>query len=216
MTAQDLLDDWTTLLNDGGVRWTPAEGLRWLNESQRQVVALRPDASVVSVPLALVAGTKQSLPAGALRLIDMPRNTGGDEITAADRDEFDRMVPGWHRADAQDAVQHYMTNPLDPKRFYVYPPVTDGVSVEAVYSVPPADCATAASSLGLDDIYAPAVLDGMLHRAFSKNGKGADPAKARGYLESMIARITGRTQADGASTAGHTKAKQVLQAQGTV
>ena len=54
--VQDTLQDTT------GVRWIEAELLRYINDAQREVVNLKPDATATTANMALVVGTKQSLP----------------------------------------------------------------------------------------------------------------------------------------------------------
>lgn len=215
-TAQDLFDRATLLLNDGNVRWTQAELLKWLNDGQRQVALLRPDACVVTGNIPMVAGVKQALPAAGLRLIDIYANANGGPVRLVDRDELDHgPTPNW-RAAAQTAdIENYMYDPLTPRLFMVYPPAINATNLDGSYAVAPTDCANAGATLGVDDIYADPVLDHMLWRAFSKNGKGQDPQKAMTYRNSRDASLGLRVQVDAAINPANAKQMQVGQNRGT-
>lgn len=173
-SAKLLLQETTT----GGIRWKNEEILGWLNESYKAIVQGKPDANAITEDLALVAGTKQTLPATRLRLLDVVRSTDPDSdgmsITLASRHQLDTTRRGWHReAEAVD-IEHYIYNPDDPKTFYVYPPAVAATTIEVVYSSVPAPHAgtaiTAPSEvIHLDDIYGPVMLDYIMYRSYSKD-----------------------------------------------
>ena len=67
--VQDIIDRVTDLLFDKDrgndeARWSDAELLRWVNDSRAAILTRRPQACAVIETVALVAGTKQTLPAG--------------------------------------------------------------------------------------------------------------------------------------------------------
>src|SRR3546814_40166 len=75
-------------------------------------------------------------------------------------------------------IQHYMYDPLDPKHYFVYPkaPVS-GWYVQLVYSSAPTDAEDDdAKTIGIDDIYANALVDYVLYRAYSKDAQYAQNA----------------------------------------
>jgi hypothetical protein len=174
ITAGNIISRAKTLLQDtAGVRWTEQELLDWLNDGQRQVVFLKPEAKVTTSSISLAAGTKQSLPATALVLIDIVRNAPGGVPGAAvrrhDRKVLDDMLPAWHSSPSSATVSYFTYDPRTPKIFYVYPPAAAGAVVEASYSAPPTDCATTASVIDLDDVFMGALVDYILYRAHSKD-----------------------------------------------
>lgn len=217
LTAQELFDRASIVLNDGGVRWVQAsEGLKWLNDGQRRVALLRPDACVTTGNIPLVAGVEQTLPAGALRLMDIYANANGGPVRLVDRDELDHgPEANWRSATQTADIEAYVYDPLTPKLFMVYPPAVNATNLRGSWSVAPTDCTSGASALGVDDIYADAVLDHMLFRMFAKNGKGQDPQKAGMYAASRDALLMGRTQVDGVINPAAAKQLQVRQTQGT-
>lgn len=176
--AGDLLQDVTN------IRWTEDELLRWLNDGQRAIVLERPEATAVNTPVLLVAGTKQTLPALGLRLLDLPRNMGvggatpGRAIRLVQREVLDAQIPYWHSSTASVPVKHFMFDERNPRNYYVYPPVpvSPPAYAEAIYSTAPTDC-TLNGNLNLDDIYGNVILDYVLYRAYSKDAEYAANAQ---------------------------------------
>ncbi len=92
---QDILQDTTS------IRWPEAELLRYVNDAQREVCNLRPESTATTANVALVVGTKQSLPTGGLRLIKVTRNmssaagsaTGKRAVRLVDSDILDTQEP---------------------------------------------------------------------------------------------------------------------------
>ena len=190
ITAQIVIDKAEIILQDTtNVRWASTELLGWLNDGQRAVVALKPDAYPQNENMILIEGTKQSIPATGVHLIDVVRNMGTDGSTPGratmfiDRRILDAQNPDWHADVAAAEVKHWMFDKRDPKTFYVYPPqpAASFGYVEFVYSAAPADILIAAV-LSIDDIYANSLLEYILYRAYSKdadyaaNGKRASDA----------------------------------------
>jgi hypothetical protein len=167
--VQDILQDTTK------VRWPEAELMRYLDDAQREVVLHKPDASSTTAVMPCVAGTKQTLPVGGLRLLEVIRNMGstgttpGNAITLVGRGVLDAQRRGWHGEAPTASVDHYVFDPRDPKTFYVYPPAASTARIEIMYSVTPASITTAAQSIGLDAIYSNALIDYVLYRAYSKD-----------------------------------------------
>lgn len=171
-----------TLIQDAtNVRWPQAELLDWLNDGQREVVLHKPEASVKNTAVTLTTGsTKQTIPADGILLLDVTRNMGsggatpGNAIRLTTREVLDAQKPSWHTdANSLGYVQHYVYDPRDPKTFYVYPKApSSALSIEVVYSAAPTDC-TAGGTIQIDDIFANALLDYVLYRAYSKDAEYA-------------------------------------------
>ena len=182
--------------------WDGAELLGWLNEGQFACVVLKPTSYVKSIPVQLVRGTKQSIPADGVQLVDVLRNTDasgepGRAVRIVEREALDSFNPDWHSGTPNLAVKHYVFAELDPKRFYVFPPQppTPGF-VELVYSAAPPD-ALSTGDITLDDIYGPALVDYMLYRAFSKDTEfAADSGPAAAHQRAFMASLTGKAQAE--------------------
>lgn len=205
MTAQALINKIQIILQDmTGIRWPDAsELLGWLNDGQREVLIHKPNAHVHNESLPLVAGTKQSIPEAGIQLVDVLRNMGTDgqtpgrAIRIVMREILDAQNPDWHALTPAAVTKHYVFNPLDPKRFYVYPPAPGGTKVEVIYSAVPEDVASLAAPISLDDIYANVLVDYVLYRAYSKDTDyAANPARAGAAQSAYLSALTGKTQAE--------------------
>ena len=64
VTVQSVLDRVQQTLQDtGGIRWSStAELILWVNDAQREIAILKPDATATNTTVTLAAGTKQSIP----------------------------------------------------------------------------------------------------------------------------------------------------------
>jgi len=181
-----------TLQDTTGVRWLDAELLRYMNDAQREIVNLRPDAAADHANVQLATGTEQAIPDVGLRLIKVVRNmsaaggsaTGKRVIRIVDREILDSQEPNWHdptvTGDAAHVaiVKHYVFDEDDPRKYYVYPGVSGNAYVEIVFSRSPTDFANTSSAVSyLDDIYANAIIDYVLYRAYMKDAEFAGNAQ---------------------------------------
>lgn len=194
--AKDQVNKALTILNDDGTAWTKSELLGWLNDGQRVVVTVRPDAGSVHKTFQLVAGTLQSIPATTLRVLKLLRNMGaagltpGSVIYETAASILDAHVPDWHTGVTVPAaadVDRWVYDGDDPTHFWVYPPQpAAGMGyIEGLFSAPPVDCtingvdgSATDSALGIPDNYGPALIDYVLFRAYSKETDTRNPSKA--------------------------------------
>jgi len=195
-----------TLLQDvTNIRWTIDELLGWLNDGQREVVLHKPEASVKNTNLSLAVGlTKQSIPSDGILLMDVVRNMGvtgttpGIAVRLTTREVLDAQRPTWHSdANAIGSIQHYVYDPRDPKNFYVFPkaPAT-AWNLEIIYSASPTDT-VAGGLIQIDDIYANALLDYMLFKAYSKDAEyAANGGLALAHYQAFANAIGLKTQGE--------------------
>jgi hypothetical protein len=197
ITVDAILRRAATMLQDqSNRRWTLSELLNWFNDGQRAIVLRKPNASVKNINVALVAGTKQSIPPDGVQLLDVVRNESGAVITIVERAILDSQMPTWHTASANDKVQHYCHNDRDLKNYYVYPPNTGKGSIELVYCVAPADAALN-GTITLDDIYEPVLLDFIMGRAYSKDSEyTADPTRAAMHFTAFDNALGGQVRVE--------------------
>lgn len=205
IAAQDVINKAQIILQDTtGIRWPDStELLGWLNDGQREVLILKPNAYVKNVSMQLAAGTKQSIPANGIQLIDLPRNMGsngatpGRAIRIVMREILDAQNPDWHTETPNPVIKHFTFTPLDPKHFYVYPPATDNTQVEVVYSAAPENVSALSDPITLDDIYANVLVDYILYRAYSKDSDyAANPERAGASQAAYVGALTGKTKAE--------------------
>lgn len=194
--ARKILQDTTS----GGTRWLDAELLDWINDGQREIVLLKPNAYSTVENLTLVEGTRQALPASGLMLLSVIRNvSNGRVVRRVDRNILDSENPNWHAASASATVEHYTFDEDAPANFWVYPPQPSSGfgSVELIYSKSPEDLASLASVITLNDIYANVILDYVLYRAYSKDTDYAGNAqRAANHYQAFNNALGVRSQID--------------------
>lgn len=215
ITASSLVRRATDICMDNtSVRWPASEFVRWLNDAQREVILVRPDAINKTATATLAAGTRQNLDNMALnpapsKLIEISRNMAATSAKKAvrlvPRQILDAQTPGWHAIPGTVDILHYMYDARDPKTFYVYPPALATAQLEIMYSAVPTDIvepidgalfSDVLGSITLPDIYANSLLDYMLYRAYSKDSEFAGNAtRAQAHYGAFIASMTAEMQA---------------------
>jgi len=205
ITAQSVVDKVQVILQDTtGVRWPDSELLDWLNDGQREIVLYKPNAFIKNLAVRMAGGTKQSLPADGVQLIDVVRNMGtngttpGRAVRITMREVLDSQLPDWHSETPSSVVKHYVYSLLDPKNFYVYPPQPAAGQgyVELVYGASPTDT-TLGGTITLDDIYQNVLVDYILYRAYSKDTEyAADQNRAATHQNAYIAALTGKAKVE--------------------
>ncbi len=203
---QDTLQDTT------GVRWVEAELLRYINDGQREVVNFRPEAAADHSNVQLATGTEQSIPDVALSLIKVVRNmsatggsaTGKRSIRLVDGEVLNSIEPDWHdptvTGDAAhgSVIKHYVYDPDDPRRFYVYPGVKSGSNayVELVTARNPTDLSATSSTIYIDDIYGNPLVDYVLFRCYMKDSEFAgSQQRANTHYQLFVSSLSGGGQA---------------------
>jgi hypothetical protein len=205
MLASNPVDRAKEVLQDtGSTTWTETQLIEWLNDAQRVVVSQRPDASSVTESMALAAGTKQSVPAGGLKLLEVVRNMGTDgatpgrAISLVDKATLDQNAPNWHSDTPGASVKGYVFDEnKDPTVFYVTPPADGTSQVEVVYSANPTDVAALTDSISVADTYAPALIEWILYRAFSRESiKTPNYQRSLNHLKNFFNLLGVKMQAD--------------------
>ena len=189
ITAQSIIRRCVETLQDNtSIRWPVSELVRYLNDAQREVILYRPDAAVTNASVPLVTGSRQNLPAGGTKLVEVVRNSAGTKraVRMVNREILDAQLPGWHAQTGVTEILHYMYDPREPRVFYVYPPAAaTGAAVDLSYASMPTDIAepsegalytSVTGNLGVPDIYGNAVQDYVLYRAYTKDSEYAGNA----------------------------------------
>jgi len=183
MKVSTIINDVAKELGDPSmVTWNRPTLIGLLNQAVKQVILVRPDANSVTELVALVAGTKQNLPTGALRLLKVVRNMGVDGLTAGkaikivESDTLDAFDPDWHSNPQVPVITSYLYDESAPNVFYVNPPADATTQVELQVSKIPSDLETdmndtvfndANTVVGLKDIYTNPIMEWILYKAFS-------------------------------------------------
>ena len=216
VAVNDVIDKVQQILQDtAGIRWSETnELIEWVNDAQREITLLKPDATSTNQTVTLTTGTKQSLPSDGNRLLRVIRNmsaasggNGGRSVRLVARDVLDTQTPTWHdpnvTGDAAhtNVVKNYIYDEQDPTNYYVFPGVSGDVYLEIVYSKNPATVAAAGDNLGVEDIYANAVQNYVLYMAYMKESEvAANAQRASSHYNLFTAAITGKAQIDTITT----------------
>jgi len=206
LQAQHILSRVRNILQDNtGVRWTDGEMFDYLSDAQREIANLRPDATATHSNVQLATGTEQTIPTNGLRLIKVVRNMSGtaDSATGArvvrivTEDSLNSTEPSWHNptvtGDAAHGteVKHYIFDNSDPRKFYVYPGVAGNAYVEIVYSKNPTSIGAATDVIQVDDIFANALINFALYRAYLKDSEYAgNQQRAASHFQLFVSSLT--------------------------
>lgn len=192
-SARSIIQDAQVALQDiDGTRWPASELVRHLNRAQRDIQTARPDTTAILTTLGLVAGFKQSLPDAAATLIDIPANTSGERITKTDMVTLDAVEPNWRKRSGTTVIRHFMHDPRTPRIFHVYPPASNGASVDIEYSQYPTDVpvpsgasyTSVSGDISLRPQWSTALLSMVLHYAYAKDAEfGGNAALSAAYLQ---------------------------------
>lgn len=211
VTVQSVIDRVQTVLQDTtGVRWpVVSELVLWINDAQREVALMKPDASAVNETVTLTTGTKQSIPTTGNRLLKVVRNmsaasggTGKRSVRLVDAEVLNSQTPDWHdptvSGDAAhtNIVKHYVYEEANPRNYYVYPGVSGSAYLEIIYSSNPTTVAQS-GNLSIPDIFANAVMNYVLYMAYMKDAEFAGNAdRANSHFQLFTASVAGKGQLD--------------------
>jgi len=153
-----------------------------LIEADKAILNFRPDANTASSPITTVAGSKQSIPAGHLRLIDVPCNidpSSGAELRDIYLKPKAELSPGWRTIAPVDVVENYMFDDRNPTEFEVFPPVKAGRKLRVVTCVPFESYGTidANTESKLPQSYDAAKVEWALYRCYCRDNS---PHRGRG------------------------------------
>lgn len=198
ITGTAIIDKAAKLLNDQfNVRWPRSELLSWINDAQRAITLAIPEATALTTTMTTVAGVKQSLPTDGWFLIRVNRNMGASGTTSGyacsevRRDDLTQNNPNWASDPATNSARVYFYNLQDKSNFFIYPPAdSTGNKLEITYSRTPTDLATEATTISINDVYEPVIVDYVLFRALSKFAENQSEVElAKGYASSFAAII---------------------------
>lgn len=198
VTGKSIIDRAVVQLVDKtAVRWTREELLSWVNDAQRTIVQIKPDANAVTKAVKLVAGVKQRIPDDGWLFLDLYYTLGrsGDKpgrvVRNTSRAALDAVNPRWMAAKPVVEPVNFVFDAQDPETFFVYPPADGTGYVELSYSAVPTDLASEDDKLGISDLYQTAILDYVLFRACSKDADYAPGVALSQYYFQLFAAALG-------------------------
>lgn len=203
--AQRILQDVT------GTRWDEPELLDWFNDARRELAVIKPAEFAVRSAVDLEVGTLQTLPDGAFQLLRVDCNLltvnprlPGRTVTIVDRRVMSAMHPRWQEDEAfpfEPQAKHYVYDDTEPTVFHVFPGNDGTGAVEVSVAVLPDDATAATETIGVRDIYANALLDYVLYRAFSKDADHPGNAeRASGHYAAFASAVGAKSAMETAMT----------------
>ena len=179
MLCSAILNTVRTITNDpNDVVYSLSQKEQALNEGIRAVSLHRPDSAAVTTNVALVSGTKQSLPSDCVRLIRVIRNksgsggtTTGKSVRLMDLNRISDRVVDWHNVTGDDVLE-YGYEQSNQSVFWVYPHIgaASNKFVEVIYqrSIPDV---VSADTFPINDLYSVAVKEWMLYSLWSSDNE---------------------------------------------
>lgn len=183
ITVNSLVEQAAGILQDvGSFRYTTADLIRYINDAQKRICQMRPEAYAVTGVTPLVAGVKQTVPPGGLRLLDAFRNVTsagvvGRSVRVIDRATLDGEDPDWQRRTGS-AVEHYCYEPEnDPKVYWIFPAISaNKLSVsllEISMAMDPPDVSAGQTPV-VDPTFHEAILHYVVSMAISRDAEFGD------------------------------------------
>lgn len=175
-----------------------AQAVRWINDGQRGICGLRPDALAIVTPHQLTTGkTLQQVPAGYHRLLGLNINLGADGETVGQaitgpvpQEHLDSVQPGW-RTSTGTRVRQYVWHPDTPLYFYVVPSVAVTHYVEARLAKEPTAISALTENIELPDTFAPALMAWVASRALSRDDENSPNWVRAGELMAQSLQLLG-------------------------
>lgn len=189
----------TTLFDETGVRWTETELIGYLNDAQKLVCLLKPIAYTLNVPVQLVPGPLQSIPAGGTILVDVLYNLGaggatpGRGITQIARKLMESYRPSWRSDPAAGEVKHFVFDERDPTHFEVYPSQPSPAHyIQISHAAVPPDLEDPDDDVLLSPVFHVPMKFMVLSSAYTKSSSSQDFGRAASYMAIAQQMITGR------------------------
>jgi hypothetical protein len=199
--AVEVLNECQTLLGDitaAGTQYLVADLKKYLNEGQREIVKIDPQANAVREPVLVVPGPDQEIPSNSLGLIAVVRNMGrsgtteGDVIRKIDRKVIDDLLPDWHTATAKETVKFYIYDPVVSRdTFDIFPPAVSTQThwIEIIHGELPEPITDFATTDILHDRYYADLVDYVLFRAKSMHAEYVKSGEAALHWQKFEASV---------------------------
>lgn len=188
MTPSEVIGEVRRLVQDTKTpnRYSDTVLLGFVNQTIRRMVMLRPDLFITQTDIPTTPNTvEQSLPATAVRLVEIFHVKNGTSIEEVDRDQFDRAYPQW-TTDSAGTPTKYMRHPRNPRAYFLYPRPSSGVVLVGEYVDTPQNYALSAPIAVLPDAYFPVLVDGTVYLAESIDNEHVNSGRAKLFQDSFV------------------------------
>ena len=167
------------------------------------MINLAPKVHSETESVRMAAGVLQFLPAKGFELVDIPFNMGADGnapgvmVRETTLKIMADLYPQWNTDPVAAAIEHFMKDDNDERRFYVYPPVTDQTQVWVLVQMSTlptpvvwdVDGDWRLLTIPVEDQYINAIHNGMLYLYFDddSDNPGNTPRSQNFYQRFMTA-----------------------------
>jgi len=195
MKKETVLTRIERLIDDVGNRHlSDAKIINYMQEIERLIVVLKPNAFAQTETFTCVAGVRQVLTSTnctyvPVHLLDIHYNFGtattsrGKQIVALSRDILYDRNPDWMASTATKTIRYVDHDVDEPLVFWNYPPLsaTSTYNIKLTYSALTAtlNTATTTQTLSLGDEYRDALIEGMLWKIYEHEDIGGENSLQR-------------------------------------
>lgn len=170
--------------------WRIEHHYEYLNDALRVLGILKPGYFATLHKWQLAANkAEQTIPTGFYLILRDPYNMGTDgntygrSITPVPASALDQIVTDWRNATPAAAIKHYVYDAeRAPQRFEVYPRPNAAIYAQGELAADPTKVSDQNDTLSCHDTAAPALVEWMLYRAFSREDEDTfAPQKAAAH-----------------------------------
>ncbi len=202
MTPAEVIGEVRNIIQDTRLpyRYSDTVLLGFVNQTLKKIVTFRPDAFSYIGTISTTAGSVlQSLPADAVRLVEIFQVTNGNAVTEANRETLDQMYPGWV-SEAAGTPVNFMRHQRNPTRYFLYPRPAAGITLVGEYVQAPQTYTINQTITLIPDSFFPIVVDGTVYLAESVDNEHVNSERAKlfynAFIESMGASLGSRVISD--------------------
>lgn len=169
-----------TLIDAAARTWSDDELVDYVNQAIGKACAYLLDIYVTVVDHAMTPGMRQTLPDGALVLIDATTNGDGGPVTQQARNELARTQRAWGNAPGGQP-SYFCYDKRAPLTFLVFPPADSGASLELIVGAAP-DVLTGSDEIPISPWFENALWAFTCGMALAKNTNKQDLTKTALYM----------------------------------
>jgi len=191
MTPADVITEVRRLVQDQLMpyRYSDAVLLGYVNQTLKRTAVLRPDLfSTIGDIQTTGESVVQTLPADAVRLIDIFSVQGGGAVMEVSREDMSRSYPGWV-SEAPGVPVNYMRHVKNPRQFFLYPRPTIGTVLFGEYAYTPKNYAISEEVTALPGAYLPAIIDGTVFLSESIDDEHVASGRAKLFYDSFVQQL---------------------------
>lgn len=171
-------------LNDP-LRYSDALLLGFANQALKRMAVLRPDIFAIIAELPTQAGqVLQSLPADALRVMEVFQVKDGGGVVEVSRKSMDESYPGWIE-DPAGPCTNWMRHIRNSTRFFIYPKAPIGQVLIVEYAQSPKEYTDSETVELLPEAFSPVVVDGTVFLAESVDNEHVNSGRAQLFQQSF-------------------------------